>query len=79
MDETNAEVWEHLQDYISSCPNHGMEDWIIIQNFYHRLIRSAREHIDAAAGGFFFALSIEEARKLVEKMVSNQSWDEERT
>jgi hypothetical protein len=33
----------------------------------------------AVAGGFFFALSIEEARKLVEKMVSNQSWDEERT
>jgi hypothetical protein len=29
--------------------------------------------------GSFFALSIEEARKLVEKMASNQSWDEERT
>jgi hypothetical protein len=27
----------------------------------------------------FFALSIEEARKLVEKMTSNQSWDEEHT
>jgi hypothetical protein len=33
----------------------------------------------SAAGGSFFALSIEEARKLVEKMASNQSWDEERT
>jgi hypothetical protein len=43
------------------------------------LIRSAREHIDAAAGGSFFTLSIEEARELVEKMASNQSWDEERT
>jgi hypothetical protein len=29
--------------------------------------------------GFFFALSIEEAHKLVEKMASNQSWYEERT
>jgi hypothetical protein len=37
------------------------------------------EHIDAATGGSFFTLSIEEARKLVEKMASNQSWDEERT
>jgi hypothetical protein len=56
-----------------------MEEWFIIQSFYHGLIRSAREHIDDAAGGSFFALSIEEARKLVEKMAYNQSWDEERT
>jgi hypothetical protein len=51
-----------------------MEEWFIIQSFYHGLIHSAREHIDdAAAGGSFFALSTEEARKLVEKMASNQS------
>jgi hypothetical protein len=48
-----------------------MEEWFIIQSFYHGLIRSSREHIDAPAGGSFFALSIEEARKLVEKMESN--------
>jgi hypothetical protein len=79
MDETIAEGWERLQDYISACPHHSMEEWFIIQSFYHGLIRSAREHIDAATGGSFFALSTEEARKLVEKMASNQSWDEERT
>jgi hypothetical protein len=56
-----------------------MEEWFIIQSFYHGLIRSVREHIDAAAGGSFFTLSIEEAHKLVEKMASNQNWDEERT
>jgi hypothetical protein len=56
-----------------------MEEWFIIQIFYHRLICSARENIDAAARGSFFTLSIEEAPKLVEKMASNQSWDEERT
>jgi hypothetical protein len=56
-----------------------MEEWFIIQSFYHGSIRSAREHIDAAAGGSFFALSIEEAHKLVEKMASNQSQNEECT
>jgi hypothetical protein len=56
-----------------------MEEWFIIQSFHHGLIHLAREHIDAAAGGSFFTLSIEEARKLVEKMASIQSWDEERT
>jgi hypothetical protein len=50
-----------------------MEEWFIIQSFYHGLIRSAPEHIDAVAGGSLFALSIVEARKLVEKMASNQS------
>jgi hypothetical protein len=39
----------------------------------------SREHIDATTGGSFFSLNIEEARKLVEKMASNQSWNEERT
>jgi hypothetical protein len=56
-----------------------MEEWFIIQIFYDGLIRSAREHIDVAVGGSFFALSIEEAHKLIEKMASNQSLDEERT
>jgi hypothetical protein len=50
-----------------------MEEWFIIQSFYHGLIRLAWEHIDAAARGSFFTLSIEEAHKLVEKMAYNQS------
>jgi hypothetical protein len=78
-DETITEAWEHLHYYISVCPCHGMDEWLIIQSFYLGLIRSAQEHIGAAAGGSFFTLSIEEAHKLVEKMASNQSWDEERT
>jgi hypothetical protein len=56
-----------------------MEEWFIIQSFYHGLIRTTHEHIDATAGGLFFALNIEEALKLIEKMASNQSWDDERT
>jgi hypothetical protein len=77
--ETIAEAWECMQDYIVTCPHHGMEEWFIIQSFYHGLIHSAWEHIDVAAGGSFFTLSIEEALKLVEKMSSNQSRNEERT
>jgi hypothetical protein len=78
-DETIVEAWERLQDYIAACPHHGMEEWFIIESFYHGLIRLAREHIDAVVGGSFFALSIEEAHKLVEKMAPNQSWNEEHT
>jgi hypothetical protein len=79
MDETINEAWECLQYYISACPYHSMEEWFLIQSFYHGLIRSAREHIDATTGGSFFTLSIEEAHKLIQKMASNQSWDEVHT
>jgi hypothetical protein len=73
IDETIAEAWECLHDYISACPHHDMEEWYIIQSFYHGLIHTAHEHIDATTGGSFFTLSIEEAHKLIEKMASNQS------
>jgi hypothetical protein len=79
MDETITEAWERLQDYIAAWPHHGMEEWFIIQSIYHGLIHSAQENIDATVGGCFFVLSIEEAHKLVEKMASNQNWNEERT
>jgi hypothetical protein len=72
-DETITEAWERLQNYISAWPHHDMEEWFIIQSFYHGLIHTAHEHIDAAAGGSLFALSIEEAHRLIEKMASNQS------
>jgi hypothetical protein len=79
MDETIANAWECLQVYIFACPHHRMEEWFIIQTFYHGPIHSVMEHIDAAAGGTFFALSIKEAQALIEKMAFSQSWIHERT
>jgi hypothetical protein len=35
--------------------------------------------MDAAAGGAFLSLIINQATDLVEKMASNQGWNEERT
>jgi hypothetical protein len=77
--ETITEALERLQDCISACPHYDMERWFIIQCFYLGLIQFAREHIDAASGGSFFALNFEKAHKLVEKMASNQILDEEYT
>jgi hypothetical protein len=56
-----------------------MQECFIIQSYYHRLIRSTREHIDVAARGSFFSLCIEEAQALIEMMASSQSWIDERT
>jgi len=67
-----------MQEYVASCPHHGMEDWLLIQNFYHGLVPLDRSHLDAAAGDAFFSLSVADVKALVEKMVSNQRWNDER-
>ena len=55
-----------------------MDNWLILQNFYNRLTQIARDHVDDAAGGAFFSLTPERATSLIEKMVSNQDWSDDR-
>ena len=55
-----------------------MEQWLIIQNFFHGLNQRLQDHMDAAAGGAFLSLNIAGARVLIEKVASNQSWKEDR-
>ena len=39
----------------------------------------SKGHLDAAAGGAFLSLTIDRATTLINKMVKNQAWGEERT
>jgi hypothetical protein len=50
-----------------------MEDWLVLQNFYEGLTAMSKGHVDAAAGGAFLSLTINEATALIEKMMANQS------
>ena len=77
-DEAIPETWETFQEYNAACPHHGMEEWLIIQSFFHGLNMPAQNHIDAASGGSFLSLSVNAAKALVEKISSNQSWKGER-
>jgi hypothetical protein len=36
-----------------SMPHHGIEYWLVLQNFYDGLIALSRGHIDAATRGAF--------------------------
>ena len=53
------EAWERLQEYIHACPHHGVDNWLILQNFYNGLTQTSCDHVDATAGGAFFSLTIE--------------------
>ncbi|XP_066159864.1 uncharacterized protein [Oryza sativa Japonica Group] len=77
-DESIPEAWERLQEHVAACPHHGMVDWLILQNFYNGLTPMSRDHLDAAAGGAFFSKTVQGAVELIEKMVSNMGWSEER-
>jgi hypothetical protein len=48
-----------------------------MQTFYHGLFTSGRKSVDAAAGGVFLSLNLTDGTTLIEKMASNQSWNEE--
>ena len=71
--ETIPEAWERLQEYILSCPHHGMENWMVLQNFYNGLTPMSKGHLDAAAGGAFLSLTTTGAKALIKKMVEHQS------
>jgi hypothetical protein len=77
-DEIIPEVWEPLQEYIQAFPYHGIEEWLIIQNFFHGLNQQAQDHVDAAAGGSFLSLDVARAKTLIDKIASNQSCKGER-
>ena len=77
-DESVPEAWERFQDYIVECPHHGMKNWLLMQTFYLGLTNNTRETMDATVEGAFLSLTIPAATAHVEKMASNQGWNEER-
>ena len=77
-DEMIPEASECLLEYIRACPHHGIEEFLLIQGFYHGLTNMAHSHLDATTSGAFFSLNVKNARDLIENMVVNQGWNAER-
>jgi hypothetical protein len=55
-----------------------MENWLVLQNFCEGFMPMPKGHVDAAAGGAFLSLTINDAMALIKMMVANQSWGKER-
>jgi hypothetical protein len=54
-----------------------MENWLLLQTFYHGLSTSTHEMMDVGGGGAFLSLTLTQATNLVEKMACNQAWNKE--
>jgi hypothetical protein len=47
-----------------------MEEWLLMQTFYHGLIQKSCEQLDATAGGSFMSLTPKKAKLLMEKIAA---------
>ena len=78
--EPLALAWERMKDSVRNCPNHGMEEWIILHLFYNALNPMSKSMLDTAAGGTFMGNEIEVAKKLHNDMQDNHAqWHIKRT
>jgi hypothetical protein len=51
-----------------------MEEWLLMQSFYHGLTQKSHEQLDATAEGSFMSLTLRKAEVLMERRASNQGW-----
>jgi hypothetical protein len=51
-----------------------MEEWLLMQSFYHGLTQKSHEQLDATTGGSFISPTLGKAEVLTERIVSNQGW-----
>ena len=53
-----------------------MEDWLLMQGFYHGLTQKAHEKLYPTARGAFMSLTLGKVEALMEKIASNQGWSQ---
>ncbi|XP_024029937.1 uncharacterized protein LOC112094091 [Morus notabilis] len=74
------EAWERFKDLLRKCPQHGYDEWMLIDRFYNGLNGQSRTIVDSTAGGSLMAKSIPEAYNLLEEMSTNSyQWPSERS
>ena len=77
--EPLALAWERMKECMRNCPNHGMEDWLIL-HFYNALNHVSMSMLDTAAGGTFMGKQITEANQLLDNMQDNHAqWHVDRS
>ena len=64
----------------SQFPTHGLNLWMIIQNFSAGLNFASRNLLDSAVGGMFMDIALGDATKLLDNIMENYSqWHTERS
>ncbi len=66
--ESFYNAWERYKDLQRKCPHHGIEDWLLVQNFYNGLLPSTRSTVDSTAEGDLMEKTVTQALELLERV-----------
>ena len=69
--ETLYEYLERFNKLCASCPHHQINEQLLIQYFYEKLMLMDRSMIDAASGGALMDKTLVAARQLISNMAAN--------
>ncbi|XP_017426296.1 uncharacterized protein LOC108334878 [Vigna angularis] len=69
--ENLFEYWERFKRLCSTCPNHQINEQLLLQYFYEGLLPQERNMIDAASGGTLMDKTPSAARNLIANMAEN--------
>ncbi|KAL8463413.1 hypothetical protein ACS0TY_034173 [Phlomoides rotata] len=70
-DENINDAWERFNSLLRKCPQHGNGDEQIVTFFYNGLCPTARQYVDASAGGSIFNLGGVRARDMIDTIAAN--------
>ena len=56
-----APAWERMKLMLRNSPTHGLNLWMIIQNFYAVLNFASSKFLDSSTGGTFMEITLGEA------------------
>ncbi|XP_075475715.1 uncharacterized protein LOC142510155 [Primulina tabacum] len=70
-EETLYEYWERFKQLCASCPQHQIQEQLLVQYFYEGLSLFDRNMIDAASGGALVNKTPQKARALISNMAAN--------
>jgi len=78
-DESLYEAWERFKDLLRLRPHHGLQKWMVVQNFYNGVTQPVRSMIVAATGGMLISKTEDNAYNLIEEMaLNNYRWSSKR-
>ncbi|KAJ9536802.1 hypothetical protein OSB04_un000026 [Centaurea solstitialis] len=79
-DEAVPTAWERFKELPRKCPHHGIPYCIQLETFFNGLNYSARQMLDATAGGAFTTSSYNEGYNILEKISNNNGhWADSRS
>ena len=66
--ESLWESWERFKELLNSCPHHGIDKWLLLQNFYLSLDPPNRGLLDNSSQGALMNLPVDTAWEQIEKV-----------